>query len=220
MTITAQDILTKLGNSAWSGFNIDDMIFTSEDSAQAREELNRALLYLINLEDFPFRTSSKNLMLISGIEKYSVPTGQITEIYNTDTSEKLKFINDYTNKDVNETGTPAEYWFTVRNPKEYLRIFPIPDNTYNLTIVYNQFKPVKKQDNTLAFEFTAADDYINLPSRLEHLFCNCLVLKTMIQNNKDEQDENYRPTIDEFNSYWKLFKKTAKPIKTANRIVW
>lgn len=220
MPVTAQNILTKLGNSAWSGFNIDDMVFTSDDSAQAREELNRALLYLINVEDFPFRTSSKSLMTIAGIEKYSVPIGQITEIYNSDTLEKLKYIGNISAEPADETGAPAAYGIIPKNPKENLRLQPIPDNTYNLTIVYNQFMPVKKQDGTLSFEFTAEDDYINMPSRLEYLFCNCLVLKTMIQNNKDDQDENYQPMIDEFNLYWRLFKKACRPVKTQDRIIW
>ena len=53
MTITAQRLLTELGASAWSGFNADDMVYSSEDSLQARTELNKALRYLLNL-NLPF----------------------------------------------------------------------------------------------------------------------------------------------------------------------
>jgi hypothetical protein len=41
----------------------------------------------------------------------------------------------------------------------------------------------------------------------------------MAQNNKDEQDENYRPTLNEFEERWKLFKKLAKPVKVNPRMV-
>ena len=43
---------------------------------------------------------------------------------------------------------------------------------------------------------------------------------TMIQNNKDEQDENYRPTIDEFEKRWRLFKNACNPVDTITRYVW
>lgn len=218
--ITAQNILTLLGRRAWSGFNIDDMVFESEDSEQAKAELNAALRYLINLEDFPFKTATKNFMAIAGIEKYSMPNGQISEIYNSDTLDKLEFITNYTDISKTEKGTPIKFWVTPKNPKEYIRLYPIPDKMYNYTIVYNQFMPVKKKDGTLSFEFTSADDYINLPARLEYLFVDCLVLRTMAQNNKDEQDENYRPTLNELEEYWKLFKKTCQTVKTQTRIVW
>ena len=220
MTITAQKILTKLGNSAWSGFNIDDMVFTSDDSAQAREELNRALRFLINLEDFPFKTSSKSLMAISGINKYSVPVGQISEIYNDENNKKLEFVQPKYDKTEIANTTPTSFWIDNKNPKENLVLYPTPDKTYNFTIVFSQFMPVKKQDGTLAFEFTAPDDYINIPSRLEYLFTDCLILRTMAQNNKDEQDENFRPTVNEFWEYWKNFLKACNPVKQVERIVW
>ena len=41
MTITAQRLLTELGQVAWSGFSADDMEFSSTDSVQARAELKR-----------------------------------------------------------------------------------------------------------------------------------------------------------------------------------
>ena len=84
------------------------------------------------------------------------------------------------------------------------------------------------EEGTLKFEFENADDYLNLPLMtddskrftLEYLFMDCLVLKTMEQNNKDQEDENYQPTINEFNERWKVFKKKSKLVKVSPRIVW
>jgi hypothetical protein len=53
-----------------------------------------------------------------------------------------------------------------------------------------------------------------MPDSIAPLFMDCLVLRTMITNNKDEQDENYRPTINEFWEHWNLFKKACKPADT------
>ena len=218
MTITAQDLLTTLGNRAWSGFNVDDMIFTSDDSLQARAELNAALRYLINLEDFPFRSKKKNIITVPGISQYSAPVGQITEIYDADSLGKLEYTK--TKKELTATGTPTEFFITYNNPKTYINLYPVPDNQYNFTVVYNQFMPVLANDKTVKYQFTAADDYINMPASLEYLFADCLILRTMIQNNKDEQDENYRPTIQEFEECWRVFKRACNAAKTVPTVVW
>lgn len=220
MTITAQRLLTELGNKAWSGYNSDDMVWDSEDSLSAKAELNSALRYLINREDFPFRAKEQPIMAISGISNYNPPIGQIASIYNTDTRETLLFVGDGSKYDKTATGEPSAYWIDYNNPNSKIRLYPIPDKTYNFNIVYNQFKPVKDTDGTLKFEFTKEDDFINMPSTLEFLFMDCLVLMTMAQNNKDEQDENYRPTLNEFEERWRVFKKAAKPSKITARVVW
>lgn len=219
MTITAQDLLTELGTRAWSGFNLDDMLFNEEDSAQARTELNAAVRYLINLVDFPFRAKKKNLLVLGGINQYTLPAGKISEIYNSDTLKPLEFIGSADDLE-EQTGEPTSYYVSYKNPKGYINLYPTPDTNYNMTVVYNQFYPVMAQDKTLKFEFTEATDIINMPANLEYLFKDCLLLMTMIQNNKDEQDENYRPTIDEFEKRWRLFKDACNPVDTITRYVW
>lgn len=220
MTITAQRLLTELGNKAWSGFNKDDMIWNSEDSEQARCELNGALRYLINLEDFPFRAKEQELRAIPNISNYNVPVGQITSIYNKDNLNSLVYFGDSTDFDKSAVGEPVNYWIDYNNPNEKLRLYPIPDKSYNLSVVYNQFMPVKKANGSTSFEFENADDFINMPANLEFLFMDCLILMTMAQNNKDEQDENYRPTLNEFNERWEVFKRAVNPAKIDTRIVW
>lgn len=220
MPITAQRLLTELGNRAWSGFNADDMVFASEDSKQARTELNFALRYLINLSDFPFRAKEKNVIATSGSTTFKLPDGQITSIYAPDTLERLTFIGDSTQYDKLVKGKPTAYWIETKNPVQKIRLYPIPDKTYKYQVVYNQYKPIIGADGLTKFEFESADDYINMPENLEYLFMDCLVLRTIITNNKDEQDENYRPTINEFNEAWKVFIKACKPAKIQNRVVW
>jgi len=220
MTVTAQRILTELGQRAWSGFNADDMIFTSEDANQAKAELNAALRYLINLEDFPFRAKEQKISAGANGKTYSVPEGQITTIYNTDTLEQLKFIGDNSQYDKTQKGEPTGYWISPDNPDQTLRLYPIPDRAYKYTIVYNQYKPVLNSDGDTFFEFQASTDFINMPENLEYLFMDCVVLRTMIQNNIDDQDENFQPLINEFNEVWRIFKRACRPSKTTTRVVW
>lgn len=227
MTITAQRLLTELGNKAWSGFNKDDMVWTSEDSDQAKAELNSALRYLINKEDFPFKISEQTVTTSKGSNGYKTPPGQIIKVYNKKSLDEFYYIGDISTIDKNDSGTPEGFYIDYKNPKSTLKLYPIPDDTYSIGIVYNHFEPViDAEEGTLKFEFENADDYINIPFddegkryNLEWLFADCLVLMTMAQNNKDEQDENYRPTLNEFEERWKLFKKLAKPVKVNPRMV-
>lgn len=219
--ITAQRLLTELGNSAWSGFNADDMVFSSEDSLQARTELNKALRYLINLQDFPFRTKEKQIVTDKGGIYYTAPEGQIVDLYNSDTLEKLEFIGDSSSYDKEVTGTPTGYWIEYQNPKTKIRLYPIPDKIYNYEIVYNQYQPIiDKEGKIKKYEFENESDYLNLPSNLEYLFMDCLVMRTIVTNMKDEQDENYQPAKNEFEEYWRNFKKACKPAKINNMVVW
>lgn len=221
MAITAQRLLTELGRRAWSGFNADDMVFDNEDSLQAQAELNAALRYLINLVDFPFRGAELEIETDKNSEYYSMPEGQVDTIYNTDTLDELEFIGNNRAYDKILTGKPTGYWFEYSNPKIQLRLYPIPDKAYNYNVLYNQYKPIiDYKTKKKKFEFENASDYMNLPANLEYLFMDCLVLRTIITNMKDEQDENYQPTINEFNEAWRVFLKACKPKKIQNRVVW
>lgn len=220
MTITAQRLLTELGRRAWSGFNADDMVYESEDSLQAQTELNFALRYLINLEDFPFRAKEYNIETDNAVEFYTKQDGQITNIYNADTLGSLEFIGDPTKYNKEEYGEPTHYWINYNNPKQQIRFYPIPNGIYNYKAVYNQYMPIiDKGGKVKKFEFENASDFINMPENLSYLFMDCVVLRTMITNNKDDQDENYQPMIKEFEEAWKVFKRACKPAKIENRII-
>lgn len=221
MAITAENIIQRFGREPWSGFNKDDMVWGSEDAEAARAVLNRGLRYLINLHDFPFRKKEKAIETTRGAETYAMVEGQITEIYDVKTGQELEFIGDTTEYDKELQGTPTGYWIDYNNPKAKIRLYPIPDNVYSYSIVYNAYQPVIDNDGkTKKYEFENADDTINMPANLEYLFVDCLVMRSIVTNMKDEQDENYRPAINEFNEHWRLFKKACKPKRLVNRVVW
>lgn len=215
MAITCQRLLTEMGNRAWSGFNRDDMVFGNEDAITAQTELNIALRYLSNLEDFPYRAEKMEITTRANGKEYTAPDGQIDRIYNVENLKELKYIGNADDLDKTKTGTPEGYYIDYSNPDQSLRLYPIPNKKVKLKVVYNTLKPVMDKDGmTLKFEFENANDTINMPDSIAPLFMDCLVLRTMITNNKDEQDENYRPTINEFWEHWRLFKKACKPADT------
>ena len=215
MAITCQRILTEMGDRAWSGFNRDDMVFGEEDARTAQAELNIALRYLSNLDDFPFRAEEMDITTRANGKEYTAPDGQIDRIYNVENLKELKYIGNADDLDKSKTGTPTSFYIDYSNPDQALKLYPIPDKKIKLRVVYNTLKPVMDKDGmTLKFEFENANDTINMPDSIAPFFMDCLVLRTMITNNKDEQDENYRPTINEFWEHWNLFKKNCKSVDT------
>lgn len=215
MGITCQQLLTEMGNRAWSGFDKDDMKFGEEEAESALAELNVALRYLINLEDFPFRADEYELTSRIGRSDYSAPDGQISRVFNKETLKELSYIGNADGLDKTKTGTPTCWYISYIDNEQVINLYPTPDTREKYLVIYNTFKPVRDVDGyTLKYKFENADDVINLPDTIDYLFQDCLVLRTMVTNNKDEQDENYQPTINEFFEHWRVFKKCSKP---ANR---
>lgn len=221
MSITCQRLLTELGNRAWSGFNKDDMVFGGDDAQTAQAELNSAIRYLVNLEDFPFKRYMRTLKTVPNQAKYSVPNGQIETIVSDDKQEVLTFLGDGATLDKEKVGKPEGYYITYSGNAPQLKLYPRPQEAKTYTITYSTYYPVI-DGNTydLKMEFTNASDTMNLPENLEYLFMDCLVLRTMVTNNKDNQDENYPPTIDEFNEAWRVFKQKAVPVRKDVFVRW
>lgn len=220
MAITAQRLLNELGKRKWSGYTIDDMVWGETEAEQGITELNVALRYLMALQDFPFKSKEQNIETAYDTDTLNMIDGQITSIYNRENGEELEFIGDNKTYDKELKGKPTHYWVEYNNPKTKIRLYPIADGVYPLTIEYNQFHPVlDTKGKTKKYELENEDDILNLPSNLEFYFMDCLILRCMAISNKDEQDENYRPILEEFNEAWRLFKKVCRPKKQENRIV-
>ncbi len=218
MTITVQDLLDELGNRAWSGFNKDDMVFGTEEAFTALAELNAAHRYLMASRDFPFKVLSDEIITSSNISQYPMIEGQVTEIVNKKTLQKLSQIQDW-NALPEAVGEPDSFWISFSNPDASIVLYPTPDKTYNFSVIYNTYKFILDKKGNQLYKFTNVDDYLNLPSYLEYLYADCLVLRTMATNNKDEQDENYRPILQEFAEAWRNFIHAANPVDMEQRIV-
>ena len=75
--------------------------------------------------------------------------------------------------DKKAVGEPVSYWINYKNPRQKIRLYPIPNKRFDYKVVYNQFRPVMGTDYATKFEFTSADDFLNLPENLELLFMDC-----------------------------------------------
>ena len=220
MKITVQRLLDELGNRAWSGFNKDDMIFGSDEAATALAELNAAHRYLMVLGNFSFENLSEDLYVIKNVTEYPNVDGQIQEIINLETHTTLK-VSDRRSFLENEVGTPEFYNVEYINPDSNIALYPVPDKNYSFKIIYSGYKFILDNRGNTLDEFRNVDDYLNMPENLGYLYMDCLVLRTMATNNKDEQDENYRPILNEFKEAWRNFLSKSEPCKVNQRIsIW
>lgn len=218
MTVTLQRLLTELGNRAWSGFNKDDMIFGSDEALTAIAELNCAHRFLMSLEDFPFQAQNFQISTIENISNYSMPDGQISEIINMNNFVRLKQIVNHSELQPLK-GIPDRFWVEYSNPYSNLVLYPTPNKNMTFNVVFNSYKFILDKDGNQINEFQNADDFLNMPEYLENLYMDCLVLRTMAANNKDQEDENYVPTLNEFNEAWNNFLRKAVPFNIVQRIV-
>ena len=220
MKITLQRLLDELGNRAWSGFNKDDMTFGSDDAATALAELNAAHRYLMALGDFSFVNLSEDFDTINNTAEYPNVDGQIIEILNLETMKPLKFL-DGNDCFKTQSGAPEFYKTKYVNPDSNIILYPVPDRVYNLRVTYSSNKFIMDNRGNLLDEFQNADDYFNMPENLGYLYMDCLVLRTIATNNKDSQDENYGPILNEFKEAWRNFLSKAEPCKINQRIsIW
>lgn len=219
MTITVQRLLTELGNRAWSGFNKDDMVFANADCATALAELNSAHRYLQSLKDFPFQTKINEIITIKDGTRYPMRNGQIKSIINSETFAELEEV-EKPNLLKDATGTPDSFYIDYTNPTVNIVLYPKPNASgLRFNVIYNNYKFILDKNGNELDEFTHSDDILNMPSYLEFLYMDCLVLRTMVTNNKDEQDENYRPTINEFEQAWKNFLRKVIPTVKEIRMI-
>jgi len=211
--ITVQRLLEELGNKAWSGFNKDDMIYSNEDAQTAITELNGANRYLLALEDFPFKDQETTITTQNNKSTYTAPHGQIKFIFDTKNKRYLDFLEN--SEELQEqSGTPTKFYMDYENPDlPKIVLYPTPNEEITLLVKFNELRFILNKQGEPIDEFSSADDVLNLPKHIEKYYMDALVLRTIAQNNKDMTDENYQPTLKEFDEVWRNFVKLSRPVQ-------
>ncbi len=212
--ITVQRLLEELGNKAWSGFNKDDMIYSNEDAKTAITELNCAHRYLLGLEEFPFKANTKTITTVAKQADYDAPDGQIRFIKRQKDNVFLSLC-EKPEELTEQSGTPNKFYFKYENPytpKIVLHPTPTTDGD-KYDVNYNTYKFILDKNGKELNEFNSADNLLNMPQHVEYLYMDALILRTIAQGNKDQTDENYQPTLNEFNEVWQNFLRNAQPVR-------
>lgn len=207
-----QEALELAATKAWSGFSPDNTTFGTDDCATMLAEFNSSILYNTSKEDFPFQTGSTTFDTVVGQRAYILDAGVIENAYIEGQSDYLTLIEENPFLDVTQ-GIPTEFYLKFICNSLYMYLHQIPNAVYTVNVNYQVNNFVLAADGTEKQIFTAATDILNIPEHLQELFWQCIILRAMQTNNKDNTDENYTPIISEYNEFWNLFVRKSKPIK-------
>lgn len=213
-----QDAMTYASTKAW-GFSPDSAIFGTSENLTMLAEFNSSILHNTAKEDFPFQNSSITFNTIAGQRNYPLSVGVVEKAYLTGANDYLELIAE--NPFLDSTiGTPTQFYLKYFYNQLYIYLHKIPDSTYTVNIDYQVNDFVLAEDGTTKQKFTLATDILNLPTHLQDLFWECIILRAMQTNLKDATDENYAPIISEYKEAWVSFILKSNPLKQDKRIIF
>ncbi len=222
MTLTLLDIYNSVASQAWSMFD-DEVDSDSEFENVLISSINKALSDLWCSTDFSFRRKTEDLLLMNGEQSYSLPDGNIVErkidgkkgyCVSID-GNYLEFL-DKEPAETEETGTPK--YFCVDNQNIYF--YPVPDQAYEVQIEYYTLVIGSDETGKDLYALKNDTDTIDIPEKLEELFKNALITKTMLYAIASEHDENYSNYKKQFETAYKLLLKYTTGITPERKVVF
>lgn len=166
--------------------------------------LNRAIRVLWNSKEWNFRREIIKQKIDSVNSTYIfMPNALIAQNGITIDNNALKYdkkIPFYEKK----VGKP-EFYFIDRNDK--IRFYPEPDNEYEVTLETFDMCSISDVEGNKKTYFTAADDTVNVPKRLEDLFVDCLNYFCNEILNGDPTDEEYQEHLLRHSEVYKLLER-------------
>ena len=196
MTITFLELYNECAGQPWSMYDADAESMDDIETA-LKISINKATSFLWNLRPWVFRNKVKTIRTRTDKAGYDLPIGLLrtkaingTEKYGIKYNGKfLPYMKDYEEAE-ERTGEPE--YFYIEDKTLYL--YPIPDDTYEITIKYSSLAYAQNEDEEEVYSFTEDTDTLNIPERYEEyeqMFVNCLISKAMMYAIDDEGDENY-----------------------------
>lgn len=190
MTLTLNYIYEETTQQAWSIF--DSEISTLEDDdAGVINSIRKALPILWNAYPYSFRLKEIDIETEKNESEYKKPAGNIKSIYLSNSNgknEKLEYLHSPILESIIDK--PTNYFIK----KNKINLFPIPDNSYNLSVSYHKIKPARNISGEEINNLYELTDYINISEEYEEyeeLFKNALITKAMLFAIASPQNRNY-----------------------------
>lgn len=203
---TLLQICQEIGNTTNSEFkkNIFSMADVKEDQLDA---LNEALDIIWNESEYwDFRYDDTTFNTEEGVSSYTMVNGIIKEkgVYIEDKTLPLPYITDpenYLNSSV--------IGYYIENNK--IVLIGTPQEVKTVTVKYQKIYPVLL-DSTEKNYFESADAtaVLNIDSRIEKAFINCLKHLTNNILNADSTDEEYTEHLIRYNKALQILKRVDK----------
>lgn len=222
MTLTLLDIYNSVASQAWSMFD-DEVDTAAEFENVLISSINKALSDLWCSTDFPFRRKTEDLLLMEGEQGYPLPDGNLVK-RNVDgkkgycvsiNGKYLEYVEGIPNIS-EEKGTPE--YFRIDNQNIYF--YPVPDKFYEVHTEYYTLAIGTDETGKSLYSLKNDTDTIDIPEKLEELFKNALITKTMLYAIASEHDENYSSYKKQFETAYKLLLKYTTGINPERKVIF
>ena len=222
MTLTLLDIYNSVASQAWSMF--DDEVDTEAEFENVLIScINKALSDLWCSTDFPFRRKTEELLLMEGEQGYPLPDGNLVERnidgkkgYSVSINGKYLEYTDKIPQGSYDKGLPK--YFRIDNQNIYF--YPVPDKFYEVNAEYYTLAVGTDETGKTLYSLKNDTDVIDIPEKLEELFKNALITKTMLYAIASEHDENYSSYKKQFETAYKLLLKYTTGIAPERKVVF
>lgn len=198
---TALEIIQFLSYS--SNAEVSKVSSWNNIKSEALNGLNRALRVVWNSKEWNFRREVKKVIITAGKSSVSIANFVLAQGGLRVNNNKLEYDKEIPFYDT-INGTPRKFYITN---KDKIVLYPVPDERLILVADLYNTMPVLAADGTLKSTFTAGNDVLNLPERLENLFIDCLNYFCNEILNGDITDEEYQEAQLRYSEVYKLLEK-------------
>lgn len=222
MTLTFIDIYNAVAEQAWSMYDADAE--TKEDfESGLKSSINKALTELWCSYDFPFRIKNHIIKTQKDVNSYDMPTGNILKksvndsyVYSIRVDRNyLSLVDDIEIKE-EKSGKPKE--FQINN--DQILLYPTPNDEYTVISEYLELAISEDDFGDKRYELKEDEDTIDVPEKLEVLFKNALITKSMLYAIASKGDENYSGYLEQYENAYKDLIKYCNGIDKDKRIVF
>jgi hypothetical protein len=188
---------------------------TSEEFISMRRVQQGCHSELSNREDFPFNKFTKTIQTSKGQSTYSLPEGRIVKvrIANGNSIYELKYDADISMK--TESSSMPELFTVTYNPNK-IKLYPIPDKNYNISIDYISTKNVLLTDNTNSYIIEVGST-LRMPEQFQHLYFDALEYYVLATNMRKQSNPRWQPTLEIFREKWKIFLNGCRTVESETR---
>lgn len=222
MTLTFLEIYNDVAGQAWSMYDGDAESVDEMESA-LKSSINKALSEIWCSYPFPFRIKTHIITTREGLNEYATPNGNILkktvsnkQVYSVRIGNSyLEYLDNYETLE-EKSGKPTGFF--VSNENIYL--YPIPDESYVVTIEYLTLAIGEDDFGTAIFSLKNNDDAINIPEKYENIFKNALITKSMLYAIASETDENYSGYKEQYERAYKILLDYTSGLKKERKVFW
>ena len=214
MAKTFDQSLIDTAKISMSMLDVDDISDTnSEEFAELRREQQGCHNELTHREDFPFGNFTKTLYMLEGQNTYTIPVGQVKDIWFN--GQKLQFVDNYLSFN-DKVGKPK--YFSIKSNPTKIVIYPTPNEDYEATIEYYDDRFVLDTNKNPQWEITVGST-LRMPERVQHLYFDALEYFLLADHIKKQTNARWQPTMEIAKARWQTFLKGARKADTETYII-